>query len=125
MVDLREKTILIKNPEALSWKSFYELHFKYLPHITSFHVIVCIFFFLFMNNTFSHIRTNLFPILSFSPFPSTKHKISLSPLVRFLDPSLRLFSLSNGSWKSFLPINGPLILHEPMKIKNDFSTYGN
>jgi hypothetical protein len=29
--------------------------------------------------------------------------------------------LSNGSWKSFPPINGPLILHEPMRIENDFS----
>jgi hypothetical protein len=24
-------------------------------------------------------------------------------------------------WKSFLPINGLLILHDPMRIENDFS----
>ncbi len=44
MADLREKTILTKNPEALSWKSFYALHFKYLLHTTSFHDFVCTYF---------------------------------------------------------------------------------
>jgi hypothetical protein len=27
-------------------------------------------------------------------------------------------------WKSFLPINDLLILHEPMRIENDFLSYG-
>jgi hypothetical protein len=27
-------------------------------------------------------------------------------------------------WKSFPPINGLLILHEPMRIDNDFFSYG-
>jgi hypothetical protein len=28
-------------------------------------------------------------------------------------------------WKSLPPINGPLILYEPMRIENDFLSYGN
>jgi hypothetical protein len=37
MVDLGGTIFWNKTPEALSWKSFRELHYKYLLHTTSFH----------------------------------------------------------------------------------------
>ncbi len=88
-VDLGGITIWNKNPEALSWKSFH----AYFLH-TSF----------FMNNTFPHIRTNLFLTHSFSSFPFPQHKILLFPLVSLHDLSLNLFPLSNGSFE-ILPSN--------------------
>ncbi len=76
----------------------------------------------FMNNTFPYLKTNLFltfPFFSFAFPQNTRY----SPLLLETPPRplLELASLSNGSWKSFPPINGPLILHEPMRIENDFS----
>jgi hypothetical protein len=75
-----------------------------------------------MNNIFPYLRTKFLShtsilLLCFSP----KHKILFFPLGTPPRPLLELASLSNGSWKSFPPINGPLIPHEPMKIENDFS----
>ncbi len=100
----------------MSWKSFHELHFKYYyTQLPSMLLFAHIFF---MKNTFPYLRTNLFLTfpLSYVVFPQNT-RYSSSPLV----PLLELTSLSNGSWKSFPPINGPLIPHEPMKIENDFS----
>jgi hypothetical protein len=119
-MDLRGTTILNKNPEALSWKSFHEFHFKY--YYTQLPSMLLFAHLFFMNNTFSYLRTNLFFTLPFFPlFFPPKHKILFFPLGTSPRPLLELASLSNGSWKSFPPINDPLNLHEPMRIKNEFS----
>jgi hypothetical protein len=52
-VDLKETTILNKNPEACSWKSFHELHYNYFLHTTSFHAI-CLHTTFFPWTTFFH-----------------------------------------------------------------------
>jgi len=57
-----------------------------------------------MNDTFPHIRTNLFFTHSFSSFPLPQHKILLSPSVNLHNLSLSLFPLSNGSFE-ILPSN--------------------
>ncbi len=69
-----------------------------------------------MNNTFPYLKTNLFFTPPFSPLFSPKKKDI--PLLLGTPP--RPLQDPNGSWKIFPPINGPLILHEPMKIDNDF-----
>jgi hypothetical protein len=57
-----------------------------------------------LNNTFSHIRTNLFSILSFSSFLFTKHKIFLSLLGTPPRPLLEIVHLVQ--WKlEILPSN--------------------
>jgi hypothetical protein len=78
MVGLRGITISNKNPKALSWKSFHELHFKYYyTQLLSMLVFAHIFP---MNNTFPYLRTNLFLTPPFSPLLSPKkNKILLSP----------------------------------------------
>jgi hypothetical protein len=119
-VDLRGTIILNKNLDILAWKSFHELHFKYYyTQLPSMLLFAHIFF---MNNTFPYLTTKSFShtsilLLCFSP----KHKILRFPLGTLPRPFLEFASLSNGSWKSFPPINGPHILHEPMRIENDFS----
>jgi hypothetical protein len=116
-VDLRGTTILNKNPEALAWKIFHKLHFKY--YYSQFPSMLLFAHTFFMNNTFPYLITKYFfhtsILLIFSP-PKTQD----TPLPPWY-PLLELVSLSNGSWKSFPPINGLLILHEPMRIENDFS----
>jgi hypothetical protein len=42
-------------------------------------------------------------------------------LVHLHDPSLSLIPCPMEGWKSFPPINGLLILHEPMRINKDSS----
>ncbi len=120
-VDLRTKTILIKNPGALSWKSFHELYYNYLLHITSLHGFSLHNFFP-MNNTFSHIRTKNFAH-THSPPPPLKntHKKTTFLGKPFITPPWTCSPCPMKGWKSFPPINGLLILHEPMRIKNDFS----
>ncbi len=82
--------------------------------------------FLFMNKTFSHISINIFSIISFSfLFLPPNIRYSSPSLVHPLDPPWACSPCPMEVWKSFLPINGPLILHEPMRIENDFLTYGN
>ncbi len=101
--------------EILPWTPL-----QVLLHTTSFHALVCTHFFheqhlsILKNYFFFHIS-----ILLLS-FPQNT-KYSSSPLVPPPRPLLELASLSNGSWKSFPLINVPLILHEPMRIENDFS----
>jgi len=52
-----------------------------------------------------------------------KYKIKKFPHPKaFHDPSLSLFSLSNGSCGNFsFQSNGFFILHEPMGVKNDLT----
>ncbi len=74
---------------------------------------------------FPHIRTNFFLTHSSSSFSSQKHiRSSLVSVKNTCPPSI------TPPWacslcpmevlKSFPPINGLLILHEPMKIDDDF-----
>ncbi len=106
MIDLRGTTILNKNPEVLSWKSFHELHFKYYyTQLPSMLLFAHIFF---MNNTFLYLKTNLFltlPFFSFS-FPQNT-RYSYSPLVPLQDPSLSLLpcpmEVGNPSHQSMAP----------------------
>ncbi len=96
--------------EIFPWTPF-KYYFTQLPSMLLFAHIFS------MNNTFPYLRTNLFFTPPFSPLLSPKKKTFLSSLV----PLLELASLSNGSWKFLLLINGPLILHQPMRIEDNFS----
>jgi hypothetical protein len=87
-MDLRGTTILNKNPEVLSWKSFHEFHFKYYyTQLPSMFLFAHIFFM----NTFPYLRTNLFLTLPFFSFAFPQNtRYSSSPLVPLQDPSLSL-----------------------------------
>ncbi len=120
-MDIRATTILIKNLGALSWKSFHELYYNYLLHITSLHGFCLHTFFFPMNNIFPHIRTKNLSHIHSPPSPSKKHTQDITSLGK---PPITLpwacSPCPMEGWKSFLPINGLLIVHEPMRIENDF-----
>ncbi len=90
-----------------------------LLHTTSFHALVCTH--LFHEQHLPYLRTTFFFTPPFLLCFSQKKQDT--PLLFSTPPRplLKLASLSNGSWKSFPLINGPLIPHEPMRIENDFS----
>jgi hypothetical protein len=123
MVDLRGTTILNKNLEACSWKSFHELYYNYLLHMISFHAL-CLHTFFFTNNIFSHIRTNSSLTHSFSSFLLCSLGLQKTRTIHTLGkpPMTLLWACSPcpmEASKSSPPINGLLILQEPMRIEND------
>ncbi len=97
MVHLKGTTILVKNLEACSWKSFHELPLQLLITNNFLLCFFCLHTFASMNNISSHITTS-FPFThSLSSSSQKKHKIKKnSSPPSFLWPLL-LFSLSNGS----------------------------
>ncbi len=96
-MDLRGNFILNNNLDACSWKSFHELHYNYLLHITFFHAFFLHIF--SMNNIISHVRTNFFSLTHSSPlfFPLQNTQNTSILLVSLPWPLLELIFLVQ--WK--------------------------
>ncbi len=120
-MDLKGKIILVNNPEACSWKSFYELHYDYLLHIISFRVFLFAHVFFHDQHFFTYNNYCSFHTLILSQFQrKTQDKNSFHP--HFPWPLHELvFFVQWKLWKSFPPINGLFIIHEPLTIDNDLT----
>jgi hypothetical protein len=121
-VDLRAIIILIKNPGASLWKSFHELYYNYLLHITFLHGFCLHTFFFPMNNTFRHIRIKKISHTHSHLSPSKKHTQDNTFFCKPpIAPPWACSPCPVEGWKYFPSINGLFILHDPMIIENDFS----
>jgi len=95
IMDMRATTILIKNPRAWSWKSFHELYYNYLLHITFFYGF-CLHTFFPWTTLFHTKELRISHTFIFLLLLQKTHKRPL-PLVSPLSPLLELVLLVQ--WK--------------------------